>query len=720
MMPFHRSFGVFSLTFVIGMLTLAPLSFAEAAWPFTPITKQKPTQPNHDKAAWCRDRIDSFVLARLDDQKLKPATPLSGGALLRRVAFDLTGLPPTPSEMERFLHDPSPNAYEKAVERYLASPRYGERWARHWLDVVRYADSDGFAIDGVRPTLWRYRDYVIRTFNEDRPFDQFFREQLAGDEIDAGTEGLVATGFYRLGPWEADNMVKEVKRQDYLDEVTSSVGAAFLGMTLGCARCHDHKYDPITAKDYYEMQAFFAPIEHNEVPAEHVDSERNAGFVSAKSRIDKDKADSAEKLKTHRVHLTRKLAAETGKEEKDVTDEDVDKAIGEDKPFSDEDKKKLKDLREAANQCATDAKPYATLAWTISNPTDGKAVEGKEEEEEEAKLIQTFLLTGGDVAAKGEKVSPDVLSATKSCTPFEKVTPEILAASNSGRRKALAEWITHPDNPLTARVLVNRLWQFHFGKGIVRTSNDFGRNGSGPTHPGLLDYLATRLIDSGWQLKALHREILMSATYRMSTHNRDGQMAAGIDPENRLLWRAEYRRLEAETVRDTLLAVSGRIRLTQGGPGFFEKLPDEMGFKFPLFQWHPSAEEERVRRSVYMFQRRNLVHPMMESFDVADASESCARRSHSLNPSQALELWNGEFARESSNHFAQRVRIEVRADLSEQVQRVFTLALNRPPNGQELKSSLEFLQQDAAEGAESTLSDLCLIVLNMNEFIYLN
>jgi hypothetical protein len=662
-------------------------------WPFTPVTS--PPIPGVTDPEWQRHPIDAFIHARMAAAGLQPAPLLSKRALLRRLAFDLTGLPPTPAEMKRFLSEGAPDSYAQAIDYYLASPRYGEHWARHWLDVVRYAETDGFAIDGNRPTLWRYRDYVVRNFNEDTPFDSFIREQIAGDEINAGIKGAIATGFYRLGPWEADNMTPEVKRQDYLNEVTGAVGAAFLGLTLDCARCHDHKYDPIPARDYYRLQAFLAPIQHAEVPSEYLPAERNAHFDRNKSSYDKEMALRKEKLATFRSQLRQKLAVYREEEADKISEEQINKAVDQEHPFSDDDKKMIRELTKAV-ETYIEAKSYASVAWTIKNP------------QKDQDPVETFILGGGDVGTRMEKVSRGFLSAV----------PSLLKESPPfSSRAILAQWITHPDNPLTPRVLANRIWLYHFGEGIVQTANDFGRNGSGASHPELLDYLASRLVANNWRLKPLHREILLSRAYRLSTQHSQVGNALKQDPDNLLLWRGNHRRLTAEMLRDTMLAVSGKLSHLGGGPGFFEKLPKEMGDDFPFFKWKPSSDEERSRRSIYMFQRRNMVHPMMESFDVADASESCARRDNSLHPLQAFDLLNSELAHASSNDFAKRILAQAGADPGAQTRAIFLHAFSRPPSERELALGVGFLKKH--HGTENALAGLCLVIFNTNEFIYI-
>ena len=678
-------------------------------WAFKLIAS--PAVPEVKQAGMVLTPVDAFILAKQDAQGIEPAPLASRHAFLRRVTFDVTGLPPTPEEIDAFLTDNSPQAYEKVVNRLLDSPQYGERWARHWLDVVRFAETDGFAIDEERPTLWRYRDYVVRVFNEDRPFDRFIREQLAGDELDAGSEGVVATGFYRLGPWEADNMVPENKRQDYLNEITDAVGSVFLGLTVGCARCHDHKYDPVSTEDYYSLQAFLAPLKRAEPAAKFIEAEKRGEFHSQYAKAEEEMIRRQRALSKFRTSFRPRVASILKKAVADLDDKQFDEAFGKDPSFTKDEINQFNKLKMAVGEFKGPAR-FKAVACAIANPTD------------EEPVPETRVLKGGSLTSPLQKVTPAFLSAVPawSAECFEE-QPKLKSAG-TGRRKVLAQWIASPKNPLTARVLVNRIWQHHFGAGIVATANDFGVNGSGASHPELLDYLATRLIENGWRLKPLHRLLLLSRTYQISSRHPQHEACAKIDPDNRLLWRAHFRRLEGEVLRDSMLAVSGRLLLVAGGPGFFEELPPEMGRDFDMFKWDPSEEDQRRRRSLYQFQRRNLIVPMMESFDAADMSTSCPRRGASVTTPQVFTLFNSNFAYETSRHFARRVQREAGPVPRRQVEWVFSFAFGRKPSPSELDVGARFLEkQSGAETADSepskALADLCLVALNANEFLYL-
>ena len=585
---------------------------------------------------------------------------------------------------------------------------------------MRYGDSDGFAIDGERPTLWRYRDYVIRTFNEDRPIDRFIREQLAGDETGGGSEGLVATGFYRLGPWEADNMTPERREQDFLNEITSAVGTAFLGLTIGCARCHDHKYDPITQKDFYKLQAFLKPLKRSRVQAAFGDGELSAAVGRRKVEAEGEREYRRQALAEFRTTLKQTLAQARSADGATVSDKDLDEALKKkDEPFSEKQRKQHKELKAAVDEFK-EAERYAATACTIENPKG------------DATVPATHVLLNGDVFSPGEKVTPGFLSAVEPLSDALSRRVAKAGETAAGRRRVLAEWVASPGNPLTARVFVNRVWQQHMGQGLVATANDFGKNGAGVSHPDLLDFLASRFIADGWRLKPLHRLLVLSNTYRMSSTHPDRQACMEVDPDNRLCWHGAYRRLESEALRDAMLAVSGSLDFETGGPGLFEKLPEQMGAKYPFFTWTPSSEQQRRRRSIYMFQRRNLMHPMMAVFDAAEMSESCEQRKNSVTAPQALTLLNGAFAQDVSDRLARRVATEAAGGPGAQVDHLFRLAFNRPPRTDEVELCMRFLDtkramhearreaRDGAPAAHLALRDLCLAVINANEFLYLD
>ena len=682
-------------------------------WAFLEVKSPAPPPVEESVRAWTP--IDAFILSRQEEVGIDPAPLISRRAFLRRATFGLTGLPPSPEESDDFESDNSLQAYEKVVDRLLSSPQYGERWARHWLDVVRYADTDGFAMDEERPTLWRYRDYVVRVLNEDRPFDRFIREQLAGDELDVGSEGVVATGFYRLGPWEEDNMVPENKRQDYLNEVTDTIGSAFLGLTVGCARCHDHKYDPISAADYYGLQAFVAPLKRGQPPADLIPLETGGEFYSLKMQAEAELKKRKDALNSFRDAVRPMVLASIKKAPDQITEDEFDDGYralvnAPMSKISKEDAKQFEALKLAFREYKG-AESFAPVACAVTNPIPSEAIPA------------THVLKGGNVTSPAQKVAPGFLSRVQ---PWSAEYFTNLAKAEStafGRRSLLAQWIASPNNPLTARVLANRVWQHHFGVGLVATPNDFGKNGSRPSHPELLDYLASRLVEGGWRLKPIHRLLMLSRTYQLSTQHPQSQALSKLDPDNRLLWRANFRRLEGEAVRDAILAVSGRLRLVPGGPGFYEELPAEMGREFPFFKWDASEADQRARRSLYIFQRRNMVVPILESFDAADMSGSCARRDASVTTPQVFTLFNSKFAHETSRYFARTVLLEAGLSPRLQVESVFRRALGRPPTVSEWDTGTRFLETRAPSTAPNSepsdaLADLCLVVMNTNEFLY--
>ncbi len=676
-----------------------------AAWIFR--KPAEPKIPNVKNAAWVKNPIDAFILSKLEANNFSPAPPASPRAVLRRVYFDLLGVPPTEAEAKDFLNDPSPAAYEKLIDRLLADKRYGERWARHWLDLVRFAESDGFAIDGERPTAWRYRDYVIRAFNEDKPYDRFIQEQLAGDELERkgqgnGNEGLIALGFLRMGPWERDTNFDAQLRLDWLNEMAGTTSQVFLGLTTGCARCHDHKYDPIPQKDFYRLQAFFAATRIDERNVPHLDSEGGRIPMRAKVRRLEDDLDAAnEALKRLERTLKPKLAP-AGKK-----DDELQKVLNdkESKVFTAEERQQHKAAAERSAKLTLELARYQPIAYSVNEVAPPAVMD----------VEPTYVLAGGERLARGEAVEPGFLKAVTGNSDAAKIA--FPGRYRSGRRKALAEWIASPENPLTARVMVNRVWQHHFGEGIVRTPSDFGLNGDRPSHPELLDWLALHFIEKKWSLKAMHKLMLTSNAYLQSTRHPEAAKIGEADPNNRLLSRMNWLRLESEALRDSMLAISGGLNAESGGPGMFFSVKDEIAQGFQMFKWYPSDEAAQRRRSIYAFQRRSLSMPMMEVFDAANMSESCARRGTTTVSPQALTLLNGEHTAVESQRFAKRIlELAGPTDRERQIRKAFSLALQRDPSAAELSQSLRLY-----EGREPTaaLTRLATVLFNLNEFLYL-
>jgi hypothetical protein len=683
--------------------------------------------------------VDRFVLAKLAEKKITPSPAAPAPMLLRRLYFDLLGVAPTPEQTKEFAQSAQPDAYEKLVDQLLQDPRFGERWGRHWLDLARYADTQGFEADRENYHMWRYRDYVINSFNTDKPYDQFVKEQIAGDEI--GTpEGRTAAAFLRLTPrFQTTNA--QLMRQMVLDELTATVGSVFLGVTVKCAQCHDHKYDPIPQKDYYRLQAFFNTIEMLEQPLPfspglkpRMDEARQntaARIVAAQRDFDEYQKVMFAKLEASGVKLPTNdkpvappaLAADEVATESfnrpitqrlQLLESRIGRAIAngvvpnpEDKTFTFEEKKKYLDLLTFidGNRGGRD---MGTLQRELRryNPTI-HTVRNIPNDPNRPSLPVTFVRINGDFDRPGDWVAPGFLSAVEGHSDPARLTLDQFG-NPRGWRLPLANWIASPNNPLTARVMANRVWQHLFGAGLVATSSDFGRNGAKPTNPELLDFLALQFVENKWSVKSLIRQIVTSSTYRQ-TSVRESQSA---DPANSLLWRQNRRRVEGEIVRDNVLAVAGALNHEQGGPGVFIPLPagmrDRMTIKnFP--SWTPSDGPDTRKRSVYVFQRRQLEVPLFSLMDAPVFQSSCERRSVSTTPLQALNLMNDDFTVENAAAFAARVRREAGPDPGEQVEHAFRLAFSRNPNPQEKQRARQL-----------SLDALCRTLINTNEFVYVD
>jgi cytochrome c551/c552 len=618
-------------------------------WSFQPI--RAPGVPAVKLRDWVANPIDAFVLAKLEARGWTPSAPASRAQLIRRYHLDLVGLPPTLEEQA------TTDSLDSIADSLLRRSGYGERWGRHWLDLVRYAESNGYERDGHKPEAYRYRDYVVNAFNSDKPFDRFIAEQLAGDELDdANAETLVATGYNRLGPWDDEPADPLEDRFDQLDDIVSTTSQVFLGLTLGCARCHNHKFDPLTAQDYYSMVAIFNGLERPRRGRTELTLP-----IGSRSQVDRER------------ERDRRLAAHAARA---AVESMVAGAGG---------------AHLAAIERTKRAEPDLPRGYFLHEP---------------APPPKTHLLVRGKATRPGPEVPPAVPAVLVASQPVF-----AHAGRTSGRRLALARWLASHDNPLTARVIVNRVWQFHFGEGLVRTSSDFGTLGQRPTHPELLDWLAAWFMDNGWSFKKLHRLILASSTYRMSKQSRGEQLAA--DPENRLLWRFPYRRLEAEAIRDSMLAVSGRLNPKAAGPSMFPEVPEAAmaGSSDPDKIWKVSDEEERSRRTVYTFIKRSLVVPMLEVLDLCDTARTSAQRMTTSVAPQALTLFNGDFVNAQSRHFAERLRREAGPDAARQIDLAYRLALARPPTPAERSRMLAFLQRESLE-------QLARVILNLNEFVY--
>jgi mono/diheme cytochrome c family protein len=743
----------------------------QALWAYRPLTR--PPVPEIEAAGG--HPIDAFLLAKLRSREIDSfAPPADRRTLIRRLSFDLTGLPAAPEEVEAFVADTASDAYERLVSRLLDSPRYAEQQARHWLDVVRYADTAGFSNDFERPHAWRYRDYVIRSFQADKPFDRFVLEQLAGDELDPDDpEMRIAVGYLRMGPWEHTGMtVAAVTRQQFLDDVTHHVGVTLLGQGLRCAACHDHKFDPIPTRDYYRLQAVFAPVQFVERPAPFLPQENTAGFESARAQVQarlaaiqeaqaalrrKNEAAIADYLAQRQVRSIDELPPQQrpprdylgGTFGLTPTDLSLRKIYQKSQAYLERELKRFE--------------PYALRPVYGEPPARDGAVE------------VVHILLGGALTSPGEAVRPGFLSAVLGV----RGVPQPGSASElpdtvHGRRLALARWITSPDNPLTARVLVNRLWQQHFGKGMVATPNNFGKMGARPTHPELLDWLAGWFMDQGWSLKKLHRLIVTSQAYRQASSRPDLAQLRQRDVHNDWLAYFPARRLAAEEIRDSLLAASGELNLEMGGPGVFPELHWEvalqprhiMGSVAPAYV--PSlAPAQRHRRTIYAFRIRTLPDPLLEVFNRPGSETSCERRDQTTIAPQALTLLNSEFSAQRAVAMARRLmetcegdeaRIDVavrwlygrpataeeRARCRAFLTQVTALEAAHPPQPrtlprsvrrgmvEELTGEMVYWDEDLSvldayqpdltpadvDAPTRALANLCLVLMNSNEFLY--
>ncbi|MGE5195565.1 MAG: DUF1553 domain-containing protein [Deltaproteobacteria bacterium] len=628
---------------------------ARRHWAFQPVKKVPP--PAVEETRWIRNELDAIVLAKLEARGWEPAPEASRAEWLRRVSFDLVGLPPTPEEIAAFEADRSPDAFERVVDRLLDSPHYGERWAQHWLDVTRFAESEGFEYDRHLPEAWRFRDYVIDSFNRDKPFDRFLIEQIAGDEMAPHDhESLTAAIFHRLGPVRrnAGNPEIALSRNDVLAERTDIIGTVFLGLSIGCARCHDHKLEPISQKDYYRLEAYLAATE-----------EKNVVLASAAEQAARE--DAAKQLKSE-IQKLKERAKKAAGDERNRLNRQIEELEDREPP------------------------PLPTIPSTWDDFDHRTPI---------------HVLKRGIWEKKGEAVGPrppGVLVADN--------VPE-LPADVTFPRTRLALWLTDSNHPLTARVIVNRLWQHHFGAGIVKTENDFGTQGDRPSHPELLDWLAATLVEKGWRLKAIHRLIVLSSTYRQSSRAPAAGEARRADPDNRLLWHFNRRRLSAEEMRDAMLAVSGRLNVAVGGPSVMVPVdPELVQLLYKPSQWKVTANAaEHDRRSIYLIAKRNLRLPFLEAFDAPALMTSCARRESSTHAPQALELLNGRTSNDLAGAFARRLEQEMGGDRARNIERAYRLALGRSPTDEERKLSDAFLR-------EQPLAEFALALFNVNGFLY--
>ena len=677
-----------------------------AHWAFQPIRRVE--VPGGENA------VDHFIKAKLAAQNLTLSPPASAETLIRRVSLDLIGLPPTPEEVSAFVHQShlsheSHQSYSSLVDHLLKSPHYGERLGRHWLDLVRFAETDGFEHDEVRPNAWRYRDYVVQSFNDDKPYDRFIREQIAGDELwPDEPHALIATGFALLGPDMVDSSDQEQRHHNTLNDATDTTAMVFLGLTMTCARCHDHKFEPLSQRDYYSMQAYFTSSSFERARPVPTPEQRRAydaamqqynahPEVSALAELDAPARAKLFRQKTAKLTKEAREAHETAPDQRNdeqinlvletaskvkISDKEIAGAL------SIDDKTKREQLLDALKKIGKPPTLPTALALDKGKPRE------------------TFILRRGEYSMPLDPVQP--------ASPL--VIPTRVKSTD---RRALADWIASPDNPLTARVMVNRIWQHHFGRGLVATPSDFGVHGSPPSHPELLDWLASEFIASGWSVKHIHRIILMSETYRQGTSMEQGARSmeksrsaadSTLRAPSSMLAGFPRLRLEGEVIRDSLLAISGKLNLQLGGPGIFPPVPKEV-IEGAKGGWNPNDHERDYnRRSLYIFARRNLRFPFLEVFDAPDNNLSCPNRERSTTAPQALTLLNAREVTTASKATAEHLRKEAHAE-SDQITLAYRLILCREPRAEEKVIAQQFLKS-------SPLDELCRALFNLNEFVY--
>jgi hypothetical protein len=740
-------------------------------WAFQPI--HRPAVPQVKSTDGLRTPIDAFIRARLEGKGLAMQPEASRRELIRRAKFDLLGLPPTPDEIDAFLADKRPDAYERLIDRFLASARYGETWGRMWLDLVRFAETAGFNADPDRPLAYKYRDYVIRAFNANKPYDRFAAEQLAGDELyPHSVEALVATGYNRMWPDESNASDVLLARQDVLNDLTQNVGSVFLGVSIGCAQCHDHKFDPLPQTDFYRLQAFFAGI----VPVDRVPVGTQQELVAYRKKlaawkertkpirdelhvIETNARAKAAAIKRRKFPPRVLQAIDTAEEDRTALDwqltffSERQITLKEQqilKQLKTEQRKRRKELqRQFAELKKQKPKPPATadVMAAVELPSGPP---------------KTHLLSGGSYTKPDELLQPGFLAVTVD-KPTEPAAIHSPRPGTSGRRSTLVKWLFDRNNPLTARVMANRIWQGHFGRGLVSNANDLGTQTPPPSHPLLLDWLADEFRQSGWDVKRMHRLVMLSAVYRQSTRrtvfqtvrqnkrsngsqglqsashtaHRPGRfekpsydLAATIDPGNALYWHYPRQRLSAERIRDSFLQISGQLSQKMFGRGVKPKLPPKFSARHA---WKPSKDaREHSRRSVYIYAKRNLPFPLLNAFDFPDMHESCARRAVTTIAPQALTLLNSDLVLDAATSFAERILRDVsESDLEDIVKQAYRHAFGRLPSADETREALSFIRRQEElvkkSGAETKSSqsprqraviDFCHALLNANEFLF--
>lgn len=726
-------------------------------WSFQPMANVSPESVADSE--WIRTPVDAFILKKLTEKGITPSPPADPQVWLRRVYLDVTGLPPNREQVENFLKETSFEARQRVVDQLLNDPGYGIRWGRKWLDVVRYADTNGYERDGDKPHVWRYRDYVIKSLNDDKPFDQFLTEQLAGDEVEHPTaDSMIATAYLRLGAWDDEPADPMVDRYDQLDDIIKSVSATFMGLTLNCARCHNHKFEPLSQMDYAGLQAFFDPLERPQNGRTDLDvavgsQEEFTTFNAAQTRYEsalKAVQDQLNPLldQVRQRHLdsnSSKLPAEAIaalKAEPEKRNDEQKKLIEAHKAAWEE------ELRQA--RTPLEQQQIAAFETAINGikqaapPPLPRAYIWKEHDKDH--IPATFVFKRGNPTAPAVPAKPRVPRVLDQI-PLAMLTPDE-HRKTSLRRLSLAQWLTNPEHPLTARVMANRIWQGHFGEGIVRTENDFGVMGSTPTHPELLDWLARYLVEQKWSLKKLHRVILLSNTYGQSSLHREE--VGDKDLSDELLSRYPARRMDAEQIRDSMLQANGRLNPAMGGHGVYPKIPEAVlaSQSVPGNGWGKSTDIDASRRSVYIHVKRSLIVPMFELMDLPDTTTPCEQRNISTIPTQALTLLNSDFMNDEAENFANRLISEAGSDPRAQIELTYWLALSRAPSEEDLNLGLEFLNKQIEKLRQETaaqppsekkegetpltpeqieakihrqaLQSFALVMLNLNEFVYVD
>ncbi|MDF1745738.1 MAG: PSD1 and planctomycete cytochrome C domain-containing protein [Gimesia sp.] len=759
----------------------------EDVWAYQPIRRPPvPWKSLSSRQSGQRHPIDAFIQQKLKQKKFSSSKPAERKILLRRATYDLTGLPPTSKEVSTFEKADAKQDWSQQIKRLLKSPQYGEQMAQMWIDIVRYADTSGFANDYERPNAWRYRDYLVRSFNADKPYDRFILEQLAGDELDPeNPEFVIATGFLRSGPWEHTGMsVAAVTRQLFLDDITQSVGVSFLAHSFRCAKCHDHKFDPVPTRDYYRIQAVFAPVQFADRKVAYQPFENISGFKNMKMRTEK----LIQETRIAQQALSQKSKAAINKWLKENHYKNLNEVPKDKRPpsrwfgLTELERSLLKINNKRIAYFERELKRYEPYAFSVYNgpPINYQSTKTVNllpaPKKQQGEAQQIFILAGGAVTAPTEQVTPGVLSAVAGSNNIQEPTAwNTIPQSREGRRLAFARWVASSNNTLTARVIVNRIWQMHFGTGLVATPNNFGQKGEKPSHPELLDWLATWFMDHGWSIKKLHHLIMTSNTYQQSSHPVNQELVQNQDPGNRLLSHYPTRRMTAEQIRDSLLFITDELNPEMGGPGVFPEINWEvalqprhiMGSVAPAYQPMP-LPEQRNRRTLYAFRYRTLSDPMLEVFNRPDSEISCERRDETTVTPQAFALFNGQFTHDRALALAHKIKQNTTSK-SAAIDQVFQQIVLRAPEPKERNWALEHVNEmqlthqskpphkislpgevkremieeltgksfawteklDLTENyvqdlkpwdvdpETRALAELCLVLMNSNEFIYL-